>query len=117
MDIWKHGTYVDLWSSVHFLSGFVLAGGFFKYGYDFSHALSVSIVLLLLWEVFEWTTKIIEPSINVLMDIFIGLAGFFGGAYLFYTQGVDLIYLYVGLVLTIGMSLWGFIDFKVRGYR
>lgn len=117
MDIWKHGKYVDTWSVVHLLSGFLLAGVFSRIGYGFSLALMFSIALLLLWEVFEWATKIIEPTVNVLMDIIIGLVGFLIGAYVFYALDLSYGYFYGALLITVALSLWGFLDFKKRGYR
>lgn len=117
MDIWKHGTYVDTWSIVHFLSGFLLAGISLKLGLGIVTALLISTVLLVSWEAFEWLLKIIEPSMNVMMDIIIGIAGFFTGAYLMMNyQGFEWVF-YVALVATVGLSLWGFFDFRKRGYR
>lgn len=118
MDIWKHGVYVDTWSIVHILSGFLLAGSCFYFGLPFATALSISIVLLLLWEVFEWVLKIIEPSINVLVDIFVGLVGFFIGAYAYYEVGVTFnMTFYPVVVVAISLASWGFLDFLKRGYR
>jgi hypothetical protein len=117
MDIWKHGTYIDTWSIVHLLSGFLLAGGFYGFNRNFTEALLLSILLLLLWELFEWKMGIIEPSVNVIMDILIGMAGFSAGAYGFYAAGIPLGYLYAACAGTAMLSLWGFIDFKRRGYR
>lgn len=117
MDIWKHGTYVDTWSIVHFLSGFVLAGGFYFYEVPLVTALTISVFLLLLWEVFEWAIKIIEPSINVVVDIIIGFVGFVIGSQFFYGIGLPLTYFYSALGLTIVLAAWGFLDFLKRGYR
>ncbi len=117
MDIWKHGTYVDMWSTVHLLSGFVLAGLFFLFGFSFPVAIIVSVFLLLFWEVFEAVVKIIEPSINVIVDIIIGFIGFLIGAQLFYVMDWSVSYVLYGLVLTIALAAWGFLDFLKRGYR
>lgn len=119
MDIWKHGKYADLWSVVHFLSGFLLGATFFALNYTFLSALIVSTILLLLWEVFEWIIKIAEPSINVAMDMIIGLAGFFASAYLYYFLAIPFEMLHFSIILTatLLLSLWGFFDFLKRGYR
>jgi uncharacterized membrane protein YeaQ/YmgE (transglycosylase-associated protein family) len=118
MDIWKHGTYVDMWSVVHVLSGFLLAALFYKTGYRLVPALVSSALLLIAWEAFEWLAKIIEPSINVAVDIVVGLIGFSVGVMIFYILGKPFeIYFYPILILTIALSVWGFIDFKKRGYR
>lgn len=119
MDIWKHGKYADLWSVVHFLSGFLLGVIFFTLDYTFLSALLISTILLLLWEVFEWIAKISEPSVNVAMDIVFGLAGFFAGAYLYYFLAIPFEMLHFSIILTatLLLSLWGFFDFLKRGYR
>lgn len=117
MDIWKHGKYIDLWSVVHFLSGFVLAGLWYVFGFGFIPAIVGSIFLLLLWEIVEEVTKIIEPSINVIFDIITGFLGFLFGAYIFYIKSESLIYLYAALVLSVSLGVWGFLDFLKRGYR
>lgn len=117
MDIWKHGTYVDTWSIVHFLSGFVLAGGFYLYGVELVTALTISVFLLLLWEVFEWAVKVIEPSINVVIDIIIGFIGFVIGSQFFYGIGLSPVFLYAALAVTVSLATWGFFDFLKRGYR
>jgi hypothetical protein len=118
MDIWKHGTYIDMWSVVHVLSGFLLAALFYKVGYGIIPASIYSALLLIAWEAFEWLTNIIEPSINVVVDIVVGLAGFFAGVMIFYVLGKPFeMYFYPTLIITITLSVWGFVDFKKRGYR
>jgi hypothetical protein len=117
MDIWKHGTSLDTWSIVHFLSGFLLAGAFHGIGRDFSEALVLSFLLLLLWELFEWRIRVVEPSVNVVMDIVIGVLGFLAGAYMAYVMELPSRYFYAILVVTAALSLWGFMDFKRKGYR
>ena|SRR3989344_2277427 len=118
MDIWKHGKYLDLWSFVHFLSGFVLGGLFYWLGFGFLWAFIYSALLLILWEVFEFFIKIIEPSVNVTVDIVIGLVGFFLAAWFYFLKtGFDLPIYLGGVGLTLLLSLWGFLDFLKRGYR
>lgn len=119
MDIWKHGKYVDTWSIIHFLSGFLLCSIFYVLGYEFMPAMLLSIVLLLVWEVFEWSLTILEPSVNVMMDIIIGLAGFLMGGFLYYflNKPFETYYFLATLVVTALLSLWGFLDFLKKGYR
>lgn len=118
MDIWKHGTYIDLWSLVHFLSGALLASLFYKLQYGFVLSLVLSTLLLLAWEVFEWIKKIIEPSINVGMDIIIGVIGFLFGSYVLIMLHISFELFFYPTALGAGaLALWGFIDFQKRGYR
>lgn len=118
MNIWKHGMYVDMWSFIHFLSGFLLAGIFYKFDYSFLSSLIFSLILLIAWEFFEWIIKIIEPSTNVIMDLVIGSLGFFVGWYIFYFLRENFnYYFYTALTISVVLSSWGFIDFLKRGYR
>ncbi len=106
-----------MWSIVHLLSGFVLAGLFFVFNFSFPVAIIASVFLLLFWEVFEAVVKIVEPSINVIVDIIIGFIGFLVGAQLFYVMGLSSLYVLYVLILTIALAVWGFVDFLKRGYR
>ncbi|MEN9337870.1 MAG: hypothetical protein RIQ41_184 [Candidatus Parcubacteria bacterium] len=118
MDIWKHGTYVDLWSVVHILSGFVLSGALSWAGYTLIQSALYSLGLLLAWELFEWLMGIIEPSMNVVVDILVGLLGFSVGAYVYFVLELPLYpSFFIALAVTLILSVWGFVDFKKRGYR
>ncbi|MDQ1299514.1 MAG: hypothetical protein QG636_182 [Patescibacteria group bacterium] len=119
MDIWKHGTHIDLWSFVHLLSGALLALGFYGLGFNFVLAAGISMILLIVWEVFEWAVRIIESSVNVAVDVGIGILGFGVGAYWHYVleEPYNASAFSVLLFVTLGMALWGFIDFHFRGYR
>ena len=118
MNVWKHGKYVDTWSFVHFLSGFLLAVLFYTFSYSFLLSLAFSLLLLIAWEFFEWAIKIIEPSPNVIMDLVVGLLGFFAGSYVFYFMKQPFNpYFYIILIITILLSIWGFTDFLKKGYR
>ncbi len=118
MDIWKHGTYVDLWSLVHFLSGCALIGLLSIFGYGIVNSLLYSLLLLIAWEMFEWLIGIIEPSMNVMVDILIGFLGCLLAVYVYYVVGVSITpSLYYSCGLTLFLAIWGFIDFNKRGYR
>lgn len=118
MDIWKHGKYIDLWSVVHFLSGFLLASICYILGYTLIFSFICSVLLLILWEVFEWLINIIEPSLNAITDIVVGSVGFLVGAWLLYgLHQQPQFYVYPVILIAGGLALWGFIDFKKRGYR
>ncbi len=118
MDIWRHGKYLDLWSLVHFLSGFLLCGLFYWLGVSFLWTLIISTALLVLWEVFEFIIKIIERSVNVVVDIIVGLLGFFLAAWLyFFKPGFDP-YLFSSIAtFTFFLALWGFLNFLKKGYH
>lgn len=118
-DIWKHGKFVDMWSVVHLSSGFLLSGFLYWMGYSFELSLILAVAALVAWEGFEWLTRIIEPSVNVFVDIIIGMVGFLVGAYLYFggARSFDPVDFWIVLAVTLVLSLWGFLDFKKRGYR
>jgi len=119
MDIWKHGTYIDLWSIVHLLSGALLASVCYFLGFSFFWSAVITFALVVFWEWFEVIIKINESRKNVLMDIIIGMAGFYILGYLHFIKSWPLsIQFFCSLLfVTLGLSLWGFADFVKRGYR
>ena len=119
MDTWKHGRYVDLWSVVHFLSGLLIGTGLYWLGLSFLWACAAAFTLVLLWEVYEWVLGIVEVTPNVLLDIVIGIVGFLCAAYWHYGLGMPVTLPGTGsiMVLTALLSLWGFSDLIVRGFR
>jgi hypothetical protein len=72
-DIWREGTYLDLWSVPHFLSGMSVALGLFIVGLDFNTAVVVGFFMLVAWEFFEYFAEIEEGRINSIMDIVVGM--------------------------------------------
>ena len=119
VDIWKHGTYLDLWSIVHILSGALLASVCFYFGFNFFWSAVVTFFLVVLWELFEVLLKINEPKKNMLMDIIIGMVGFYIVGYLHFSKGWPWSseFFFSLLFVTLGLSFWGFLDFTKRGYR
>jgi hypothetical protein len=119
MDIWKHGRHLDLWSVVHILSGALLAFSCYWLNLSFWTASLISLAALILWEVIEWLLGIIEPSVNVTVDIVVGVFGFLVVAYWHYYLGnaFDVSTFSACLILTSCLALWGFLDFYFRGYR
>lgn len=119
MDTWKHGTFIDLWSLVHLLSGILLGVLFYAFGFSLSGSLLYASLLLIAWELYEWLIGILEPSVNVAVDLAIGLFGLGLSAYWHYGLGMPFDYRITGTLgfLLMGLSVWGFIDFVRRGYR
>lgn len=72
---WDEGRYFDLWMPVHFLSG--VAGGLSNAYFELTsgQVLGFAVLLMLLWELFEFAARIRESAFNRLIDIAIGLAG------------------------------------------
>ena len=119
MDLWKHRTYIDLWSLVHLASGALLGMASYAFGYGFEAALILTAILLIAWELLEWIVGISETAANIVLDIIIGLAGFFLAAYWYFYLLVPFdtaAFLTVGIPTAL-VALWGFVDMKVYGYR
>ena len=119
MDFWKHGRYLDGWSVVHFLSGFVLGCLFYWLGLGFPSAFIASLACLFAWEGFEAAIKIIEPSPNVFVDVIVGILGFFLAAHLYFFGGAPFspVLCFIALAATVILSFLGFRDYLKRGYR
>jgi len=88
-------------------------------GLSFFWATIISLLLILFWELVEAMIKIIESKKNVLMDIIIGMAGFFFVANMHYVHDYNFsLKIFLTLLFVIlFLSLWGFLDFLRRGYR
>lgn len=80
--IWKEGRIVDLWSINHLLSGVVLGMASFLLPFKATYELSVALILMILWEVYERKKVIREAISNSVADIVLGILGFVQGYYL-----------------------------------
>jgi flagellar biosynthesis protein FliR len=72
---WHEGTFADLWSFVHVMSGIVGGTGLLLIHVPEAYAWCTAIVLTIVWEIYEWKTGMGEPMLNVLTDILIGICG------------------------------------------
>lgn len=82
-DMWREGTYLDLWSVVHMLGG--LIAGFITafFSAPFLLALFIFVLLAILWEMFEVMKLIWETSRNRVTDVALGALVFPVGFYIF----------------------------------
>lgn len=119
MDIWKHGTYVDLWSVPHLLTGVALGMGAYWIGFSFIEATVYVLLLLVAWEGYEFVIGILENAENVVLDIVIGMLGFAGAAVWHYGMGKPFSLELFAVVTTVlvAFAVWGFGDFLRKGYR
>lgn len=119
MDIWKHGTYVDMWSLVHILTGAICGMGAYWIGFSLSEGVFYTLLLLVAWEGYEWILGILENTENVIMDVVVGMAGFGVAAGAHYGLGYPFSLELFAVVAVIGgaVALWGFGDFLRHGYR
>jgi hypothetical protein len=75
-DIWREGTWLDLWSVVHFLSGASLGFGFSFLGFGALPSIVIVALLLVLYEMWEALAHIHETPQNRAADVLVGLASF-----------------------------------------
>jgi CHASE2 domain-containing sensor protein len=74
--IWQEGRYYDAWMFVHFLAGVVIGLGALILNIQILAAYISTVILLVLWEVFEVIEDIREHKENRAGDVVIGLLGF-----------------------------------------
>src|SRR4051794_30035219 len=76
MDIWREGKWVDLWSTVHFLSGVSLGLGMYFFTFGTMGSIIITLLLLIGYEMWEAMVKIEETPQNRFMDVVVGIASF-----------------------------------------
>lgn len=76
-DLWRDRKYVDLWSAVHFTAGVNIGLLLVFPDVSFIWSVTICLILLIFWEIVEINVGIYELWQNRVVDIIIGLAGFF----------------------------------------
>ena len=113
---WREGKFVDLWSLVHFLTGFTVGGAFIFLHVSPYVASAIAVALFAGWELFEPLIKIHEKSTNHISDVIVDYVGFFfAQIYVFAWHGIMYWYIptVVGLIALTMMTM-GIINFKKR---
>ncbi len=75
-DWWQKGKAFDLWSIPHFLFGVLMAFVPPLVGLSFLTALALTIILAMLWEIYEKFVEIKETIQNSLLDIILPIVAF-----------------------------------------
>ncbi|MDO8593289.1 MAG: hypothetical protein Q7R59_00040 [bacterium] len=75
-DWWQKGSAFDLWSIPHFLFGILMAFVPMLTDLSFSFALVLTLVLAVLWELFEMGVGIRETVLNSLLDVFLPIVAY-----------------------------------------
>ena len=75
--IWTTKKYCDLWSTNHTLAGCVLSGVFLLANVSFLTSTIATFLILLSWEFFELICHIKEKVHNRIVDMTVGMLGFF----------------------------------------
>ena len=109
-DIWREGTWLDLWSVVHFLSGVSIGFGFYFLPFGVFGSFALAFVSLVAYEMWEVIVHIEEAPTNRMMDVVVGMASFIP-TYLFLAPHIVgpsfLIVFGVLLVANVGFSVVG----------
>ncbi len=113
---WREGKLIDLWSLVHFLTGFAVGGAFIFLNINPYIASAVAVGLFTGWELFEPLIKIHEQSTNHISDVIVDYIGFFiAQLYVFAWHGIMYWYIPTSIaLLALIMMTWGIVDFKRR---
>ena len=82
-DIWREGTWLDLWSVVHLLSGVLIGLGFYFLHIDELASIVIALTALICYEIWERIVQIEEALTNGFMDVVVGMAGFVAAFFIF----------------------------------
>jgi len=75
LDSWLGGKYFDWWMVLHFLGGFVIELSLLLLGLKMIVSSIITLLVLVLWEIYEYKKLIYEPISNKIIDIIVGLIG------------------------------------------
>ncbi len=75
-DAWREGTWLDLWSVVHLLTGVLLGLGFAFFALPTLPAFIIALLALVMYEMWEALAKIHETPQNRTMDVVVGMTSF-----------------------------------------
>lgn len=118
-DWWQKGRAFDLWSIPHFLFGILM--GFLPSLVDyisFSLALVLTLVLAILWELFEMGIGIRETVLNSLLDIFLPIVAYIVTSYVllsysYHREDLGVVMIAV-LVLYLFTNISGWLAYRRR---
>ena|SRR3989338_3419759 len=112
MNIWREGKYLDLWSVNHFLSGVVFAGWMFVLGSNLLVTFILYLAISMGWEIFEIFHKVKEDIGNKMIDVAIGVMGFFL-IYILNADGSFNLYSLIAVtIIYISMEMHGYFTYE-----
>ena len=85
-DWWQKGMGFDLWSIPHFLFGILMAFVPLLTELSFNFVLVLTLVLAVLWELFEVGIGIQETVLNSLLDVFLPISAYIITSYVLLLQ-------------------------------
>lgn len=113
---WSEAKYLDLWSIVHVLFGVMLGIVIPFFGFSFLVSVSIAVILLLAWELFESAVGIGEFAMNKFIDLLVGMIGYFI-ALNWVPADKQLVALIVILLIITALNWTGFQAYKRRVRR
>lgn len=117
-DWWQKGRAFDLWSIPHFLFGVLMAFLPPLLGISILTALSLTVILAMLWEVYEKLVEIKETVQNSLLDIILPIVAFMLTTRIllwnkFYTDQIQVIAIAV-FILYVFTNVSGWLAYRRR---
>lgn len=117
-DIWERGYWLDFWTFVHFLSGWVTGAFLIFLGLTLKTSVAMAAVLFIGWEILEYIFKNTESFANRLIDVLACFLGFVLAMTLF-RRGF---YMTSNLFITVTLSwilllISGFLAYKQRFFE
>jgi len=117
-DWWQRGRAFDLWSIPHFLFGILTAFLPPLTGMSISTALVLTLILGMLWEIYEKLVDIKETAMNILFDMILPIVAFTLTSYLLLMYPLSSDELLVGatavLILYTFTNLSGWLAYRRR---
>lgn len=108
-DAWREGTWLDLWSAVHLLSGLSIGIGMVVFRFGPLPTILITFLMLVLYEMLEAMVKIEETPQNRVMDVVVGMISFLPAYFVFqnfsFFQIVPLFF--PMLSINVGMAVLG----------
>lgn len=113
--IWDEGEYFDLWSLTHFMLGLILAKITHLIKMNFLGSIFFILFLITVWEIIEIKLNVRETQINRILDIILGLCGFF---VFFYFTGItgmaNTAFAIVFFIPSALLGLWGYVAYLIE---
>ena len=111
-DIWREGEWLDLWSTVHFLTGILIGLALFLLYVEPVEAVVLTVLCLVAYEMWEALVHIEEAPTNRFMDVVVGMVSFVLAFFLLSPRLTQ-----YELLLTFGLVLFTNIVLSTFGWR
>lgn len=116
---WTNKKYFDLWSVNHFLAGTLLGGIQFLCNFNFVLFFAFSLFLMIAWEVYEILAGVQEKWHNRVVDVLLGVVGFFFFYYLFsfFSIKANILIFTISAITWISLEIWGYMAYRKNHHK